>query len=277
MEDGSAMSKKPGDGGRFEHLEFDELGSQSEQERQMQQRPSGVLSAPEMERHAYHERAVQAFQRGEFEQALRYFTRALELDRTLVPAWVGQVQMLIELDELRETELWVDKALELFRDQGELLSAKGVVKARRGDRRAGMACSDSALAARGSSAYRWLARGEILLVRGETQVSATFDRAMQEEGANWFTRIWAARIYRRYGRHTPAALLARQATETGAQHPYAWYIRGLCERDLGLGAYRLSLQRALQLDGTFIAAREAMREQTSGGWLRGLYRRLRGG
>ncbi len=269
------MSKKRSAGGRFEHLEFDDLSSQAGQGRQVQQEPSGVLNAPPMERHAYHERAIQAFQRGEFEQALRYFTRTLELDRALVPAWVGQVQMLIELEELREAELWVDKALELFRDQGELLSAKGVVKARRGDPRAGMACSDAALAARGSSAYRWLARGEILLVRGETQVGATFDRAMQEEGVNWFTRVWAARIYRRYGRHAPALVLAQQATESGTTQPYAWYIRGLCERDLGLGAYRSSLQRALQLDGTFIPAREALREAPSG-WLRGLYRRLRG-
>jgi tetratricopeptide (TPR) repeat protein len=270
------MSKKRGAGGRFEHLEFDDPGSQPDQEQQVRLEPSGVLNAPAMERHAYQERAIQVFQRGEFEQALRYFTRALELDRALVPAWVGQVQMLIELEELREAELWVDKALELFRDQGELLSAKGVVKARRGDYRAGMACSDSALAARGSSAYRWLARGEILLARNETQVNATFDRAMQEEGADWFTRVWAARIYRRYGRYTPAAMLARQATESGAHHPYAWYIRGLCERDLGLGGYQSSLQRALQLDGTLVADREALREPTGGGWLKGLYRRLRG-
>lgn len=266
------MSKQRGTGGRFEHLEFDDLGAPSGGS---QQERSGVMSAPAMERHAYQERAIQCFQRGDFEQALRFFTRVLELDRAMVPAWVGQVQMLIELNELREAELWVNKALELFRDQGELLSAKGVVKARRGDSAAGMACSDAALTVQGSSAYRWLARGEILLVRGETQVNATFDRAMQEQGADWFTRAWAARIYHRYGRHLAGMLIARQATELAPQHPYAWYIRGLCERDLGQGNYQVSLERALQLDGTFLAAREALRQGSRPGWLKRLYRRLR--
>src|SRR5438477_1751984 len=52
---------------------------------------------------------------GLFEEALRFYSRAVELDRALVGGWVGQVQMLIALAEYKEAELWARKALELFR------------------------------------------------------------------------------------------------------------------------------------------------------------------
>ncbi len=260
---------------RFEHLEFDDESLRLRTEQQRQEQP-GVLASEPMETHAYHERAIRAFQRGEFEQALRYFTRTLELDRAFVPAWVGQVQMLIELNELREADLWADKALELFRDQGELLSAKSVARTRLHDVRAALRFSDSALAARGSSAYRWLARGEALLASEQAQATACFDRAMIEPDADWFTRLWVGRLYRMYGNHTQALMAARQATEQAPHAPYAWYIRGLCERDLALGDYRSSLKHALEVDPTFVMARVALREPASDSWFKRWYRRVRG-
>jgi tetratricopeptide (TPR) repeat protein len=263
--------------GRFQHLEFDDqpLRLDLETEQEQLQKPGGVLNAAAMDRHAYHERALQALQRGEFEPALKFFTRTLELDRTFVPAWVGQVQMLIELEELREADLWAQKALDLFRDQGDLLSARAVAQARRKERQAAMGASDAGIAARGASAYRWLARGEVLLACGNAADSC-FDRAMLEPDADWYTGLWAARIYRRYGRHTNALVLARKATETAPQAPFTWYIRGLCERDLAISAYATSLERALEVDATFLLARKALRDPASAFWLTRLFRRIRG-
>src|SRR5689334_9819514 len=40
--------------------------------------------------------------RGNYENALRQFSRALELEKSLVAGWVGQVQMLVLLDEAPE-------------------------------------------------------------------------------------------------------------------------------------------------------------------------------
>ena len=67
--------------------------------------------------------------------------------RRHVPAWVGQVQMLVELGELHEADLWADKALELFRDNGELPSAKAVARARLGRAADALQCSDAGLRA----------------------------------------------------------------------------------------------------------------------------------
>jgi tetratricopeptide (TPR) repeat protein len=261
---------------RFEHLEFDEEAPRLSSEQRAREEP-GLLRSEPMETHAYHKRAIQAFQRGDFEQAMRYFTRTLELDRAFVPAWVGQVQMLIELGELREADLWADKAIELFRDQGELLSAKAVARTRLHDIRAALRFSDSALAARGASAYRWLARGEVLLASAQAQAGSCFDRAMIEPDADWFTRLWIGRLYRMYGNHTQALMASRQATEQAPHAPYAWYLRGLCERDLALGNYRSSLEHALEVDPTFAMARAALREPASASWLKRWVRRMRGG
>jgi tetratricopeptide (TPR) repeat protein len=260
---------------RFEHLEFDDEPPRLRTEQRRQEEP-GVLRSEPMETHAYHQRAIQSFQRGDFEQAMRYFTRTLELDRGFVPAWVGQVQMLIELKELREADLWADKALELFRDQGELLSAKAVARTRLHDVRAALRFSDSALAARGASAYRWLARGEVLLASEQAKAAACFDRAMIEPDADWFTRLWIGRLYRMYGNHTQALMAARQATEQAPHAPYAWYIRGLCERDLAMGNYRSSLEHALEVDPAFVVARTALREPANASWFKRWYRRMRG-
>lgn len=269
-------------GNRFEHLEFDDgsLHREQQQEQQEQRREKreapGVLQSAPMDRHAYHQRAVQAFHRGEFEQAMRYFTRTLELDRAFVPAWVGQVQMLIELDEVREADLWANKALELFREHGDLLAAKAVARVRLRDRKGAMACSDASVAARGTSAYRWLARGEVLLAGDQPQAGSCFERAVLEPDADWFTEVWVARLYRRYGRHTNALVAAKKGTERAPHAPFAWYIRGLCERDLAL-SYRTSLERALEIDNGFVLARVALRAPAGASWVQRWLRRMRKG
>ena len=49
--------------------------------------------------------AQSAFERADFEQALRSFSRVLEHDPKHVHAWAGQVRALIELGEFQEAQL----------------------------------------------------------------------------------------------------------------------------------------------------------------------------
>src|SRR5205807_3137586 len=62
----------------------------------------------------YCSEAQTAFENGQFEPALRLFSKVLEFNPQNVVAWAGQVRMLIELDEVREAKLWADKAIERF-------------------------------------------------------------------------------------------------------------------------------------------------------------------
>ncbi len=70
---------------------------------------------------------------GQYENALRYYSRALEDDKAYLPGWVGQVEMLIALGEAPEADMWCRKALELFPGNGELLAARSRSLCRLGD------------------------------------------------------------------------------------------------------------------------------------------------
>src|SRR5438552_7467851 len=96
---------------------------------------------------------------GLFEEALKYYSRAVELDRSVVAGWVGQVQMLIALEEYNEAELWARKALELFRNHVEPNAARAQALCRNGDLKNAQAACDAALGQPGQSAYPWMARG----------------------------------------------------------------------------------------------------------------------
>ena len=130
--------------------------------------------------------ANQEYQWGRFEPALRLYTRALQEQRTMIPAWVGQVQMLVQLDECHEAHVWCDKGLELFRNNGELLAAKAQACTRLNDLKSAFACSDASLAAPGSSPWRWIARGEVLLARRHKLVAECFQKAVVEAATDWF-------------------------------------------------------------------------------------------
>ncbi|HEV8293470.1 MAG TPA: tetratricopeptide repeat protein, partial [Tepidisphaeraceae bacterium] len=102
---------------------------------------------------------------GLYESSLKYYSRALEVDKSLVAAWVGQVQMLIMLGEYPEAELWSRKALELFKNNAELMAARAQALCRTGDLKEAQAMCDAALGQQGQSAYPWLARGEVMVAR----------------------------------------------------------------------------------------------------------------
>src|SRR6266704_697383 len=71
----------------------------------------------------YFAEARAAFENGNFESALRLYSKVLEFNPQNAAAWTGQVRMLIELGEFGEAKLWADKALEQFPREAELLAA----------------------------------------------------------------------------------------------------------------------------------------------------------
>ena len=102
---------------RFVNLEFGD-----EHEDHSRDQPAGPVKG---EAH-YLAEAIAAFENGEFEPALRRYSKVLEFNPQNAAAWTGQVRMLIELGEPREAKLWADKALEKFPHEPELLAAKAV-------------------------------------------------------------------------------------------------------------------------------------------------------
>src|SRR5262245_61188761 len=149
--------------------------------------------------------------RGLYENALRMYSRALEEDKSQVVGWLGQVQMLIALGEFPEAETWARKALELFKNHGDLLAGRAQALSRLRDRTQAVASCDAALAQAGASAYRWIVRGEIMIAGGDVD-RYCFDKAVQADG-DWLVPLEIAQVYLYHCRPSKALMRARQAVE----------------------------------------------------------------
>ncbi len=132
--------------------------------------------------------------RGLYENSLRYYSRALEFDKSLVSGWLGQVQMLVLLGEYPEAELWAKKSLELFHRHGDLIAGRAQALNRIGDRSTAFELADAALRREGSSAYRWMVRGELLASTRDEIDRHCFDKAIQAD-SDWLVPLESALIY----------------------------------------------------------------------------------
>jgi len=225
---------------RFGNLE---LGGESEDQSQSQQKP---LVKDET---YYLAGAQTAFENGDFEQALRFYSKVLEFNPQNATAWTAQVRMLIELEEFREARLWADKALERFPQSAELLAAKAVALARSGDLQGALAFSDSSIEERGDTPYVWLARGDVLLARKEARADYCFEKAQMLAPRDWLVAWLAARIRFYYEQFALALKLLQQAVEWNAGHFRLWLELGECQQALGLiGPAKLSFAQARQLN-----------------------------
>lgn len=240
--------------GRFSNLEFDEREEREEQ------------SATEQvkDQRYYKDLAHERYWVGDFEQALRFYSRALEFDRRQADAWRGQILALIELDETHEARVWSDKALELFGSDPELLSAKAIAVTRQGDIAQGLALTDAAVAEKGTSALRWRARGEAMIARDPKNAQYCFDKAVAEDPGDWRTPLAIGRACLFHCQYAMAAGYAQRATDQQPGSAWAWANLGvtyemLHQADKARHAYETALthDRAQQLAGNRLGAMNA--------------------
>jgi tetratricopeptide (TPR) repeat protein len=263
---------------RFHKLELEPSQSQqqSQQEEVRPQLQAGVTQQARDELHdAAHwmRQADQSRRRGMFEEALKFYSRAVELDRALVAGWVGQVRMLIALEEFNEAELWARKALELFRNHGDLHAARSQALCRMGDVKNGQIACDAALGQPGQSSYPWIARGDLMLARRDPVEQHCFEKAIHLD-PDWLVLLEIAAIYTYYRKHAKALSHLRRAVERAPDQAHVWFRQGECEMEMGLKKpARLSFKQCLDLEPKHQPARDAMREMEQ---QRGFFSRLFG-
>jgi tetratricopeptide (TPR) repeat protein len=229
---------------RFDRLELEERETPLEQELA---HSSQKHREPDRDERHWLRAADDERRRGLHESALRYYSRALELDKSLVEGWVGQVQMLVALGEYPEAELWSRKALELFKNNANLLAARAQALCRTGDLRSAQASCDAAIGQQGVTSYPWVARGELMLARRDKLEQFCFDKAVQLD-ADWLVPLEIGAVYEHYGSTAKALTRTREAVEKAADQAYCWYRRGVCEMTLGLdGPARKSFTQCLHL------------------------------
>jgi tetratricopeptide (TPR) repeat protein len=184
---------------------------------------------------------------GSYETSLRFYSRALEMDKTLIPAWVGQVQMLVHLQEFPQASLWSQKALEIYPGNGDLMASQAQAECRMGNLKKAYALSDAALRQRGESAYRWQVRGELIIAGRQNNDRYCFDKA-QLADKDWLVPLESALIYCHYYSYAIGQQRAQMAVEKAPQAYYPWYVLGLCQTKLGFdSAAATSFNRVLQI------------------------------
>lgn len=214
---------------------------------------------------------------GQYENALRYYSRALEIDKTLVKCWTGQVQMLVLLDELPEADLWARKALEIFQGNGELLAARAQALCRLGNKSQALAQCDAALTAAGNSAFRWQVRGELMLATKQGVHAHCFDKAQQLD-RDWLVPLESALIYLHHRLASRGQALARTAVEMAPDQFYCWYVYGCAQAELRLHRQaRASFAECLKLSPRHVEATERLAALESGRGILATMRRWFGG
>lgn len=254
--------------GRFSHLEFNR-----------EEEDQSSLAHPEVKKDEkyYLGLAEDRFHEGRFENALRFYSRALEYDARVPEAWLGQIQALIELDEPQEARVWADKGLEQFPHHPEMQAAKGVAAARLGEYDQAMAHSDAALAEKGTSAYRWRARGEVLLCGNDRNADFCFGKALTAAPQDWFEPLAIGRVYLYHEKCSPALRYLDIAVSRNSQSAFAWETLGACREKIGMRApARQAFQQAVDLDPQRGSAREALGRLEHVGVWGALIARLKG-
>jgi len=218
----------------------------------------------------FHNQALRYWLAGDFETALRNYSRALEQNSAFYAGWLGQVLCLIELGEYTEANVWADKALELFPEHPELLAVKAVALARDGKMEKALAYSDNSISKDDVTARCWLARAEVLLNRKSEIAESCIDKAVSQAGNDSaIILLEAGRLLSKDGNLSQALYCLQQAVEKLGKSALAWYELGCCQAKLGQDRAAVTLEQSLKLRPGWRLARNALRRsQKRGFWHR---------
>ena len=224
---------------RFTNLEFEDSDNIP--------RPS---STGEQVRDAayFFRKANQCFLHGNYEAALRNFSRSLEASSTFFEGWAGQIRMLIELKEYPEAMVWSDKAMDLFPEHPDLLSYKAVAALRDARYSKARALSDNSISKENIGPRVWLARADVLLYDKSRVAEECLGKAVHVAGTNLnLIRLESGRLLSRYRKYSPAIGYLQEAVSQFPKSALAWYELGYCQEKLGLPQALTSLEQSLHL------------------------------
>lgn len=241
--------------GRFSKLELDDKKQQTSKEVLYKAMPI----EEGYDQDYYLQQANEYYRKGEFEKALRYYSRALGIDNTLVAAWVGQVRALIDLKETREAHVWVNKALEFFPGEAELLAAKAVVYAKLGLNSQAIAISDLSFEQKVLTTYVWFARGQVLLAKTGKNAEFCFQKAIEMSKDDWFMYQMVGMAYMEKKHYSRAQQYLSEAASRNSANPFLWLQVGLCCQHLGFYPRAMKcFQQALEINPRYKPAEKAL-------------------
>lgn len=178
--------------------------------------------------------AKKAYFNGEFESALRYYSRALSYNLNFPEAWIGQVFCLIDLNELKEAILWADKGNEILNTQAELIALKGVAYARGGDFSKGIAYSDQSIKKGKNNPILWYCRGDILISTNPNSAEFCFKKAIEITNSDPFIFLRIGMSYISVGEEQKALSFLKEALKLNSSSALINFLMGISYENLNL-------------------------------------------
>ena len=222
----------------------------------------------------FYNEAMRYWLGGDYELALRNFSRSLEQNNSFYQSWHGQVLMLIELGEYNEANVWADKALELFPEHPELLAAKALACVRDGRMEKALAYSDNSVSKENATARVWLARAEILLNRKSGIAENCISKAVSLSGnMGPVISLEAGRLLNSKGNYCNALEHLQTAVKGLPKSALAWYSLGYCQAKLGRSEAKTTLQQSLELRPGWDKAKMALTKCSSSGFFGRIFKR----
>lgn len=275
--------------GRFKKLETG--GSSSDGDEQPDEGAFGLRTRVTRRRetdasgeHDYDQGHYQAdgdrlFYSGEYQKALRSYSRAMEVDHSAVEPWIGQVLTLIKLKQSREATMWAMRAVELFPESADLVSLQGLALALTGANQRSIACSDYSMTLPGGgSAFGWLIRAVILARADNPNAGYCYEKIKElRNPADWRVLALAGSFLIDQKKWASALEFLRLATEAQPANPWLWNMLGLANEKLGFNQPAMQAYRsALEINPNNRDARDSVARLTSVPLPVRLWRRIRG-
>lgn len=224
---------------RFSRLEFESAKT-----------PGAARAAGEPVRDAqfFYDRAVKAELAGDWELALRMYSKSVEQNHLFIASWEGQVLMLIELGEYEEAVMWADKALERYPANPRFFAAKALAYHRNAFREKALAFSDNALSKENITANVWLSRAEIMLKDKTAIAENCVDKALTAQDADkGYVLLKAGRIFNDARKFIVAQAKLRDAAALLPDSALVWLELGKAVYHTERKSSTACFERALEL------------------------------
>ncbi len=225
----------------------------------------------------FYREAVKSWLGGDFELALRNYSRALERNSSLWEAWSGQIMMLIELGEYPEAITWADKALELFPEHPEFFAEKAIAYNRDAKYDKAVAFSDNSVSKEKVTPRVWLGRAEVMMRRKSRVAESCISKAISIAGnEKCLVELEAGRILSRNKRYSSAMEYLNSAIRVLPKSALAWYELGRCQRQLGFSEAKTSLRQCLDIRPMWVLADDELRKVKNRGFFYRAFKQIFG-
>lgn len=252
--------------GRFSNLEFEDTRNPPQEQE--------AHFAKEKDAAHYMSLADKAESAGEKDKALKFFSAALGEDPLLLDAWLGQLVMLLSMQEYPEAQVWSDKALEMFPDNPQISAAKATALFHVGHETQARQLIDFASEAKGDFFIVWLCRGEILLAQKIPAGESCLEHALRVAKKNDHAQTRVGEILLCNKKFSSALALLQEAVTSEPGSAWAWFLLAKTQQELGMYHKALvSVRQAVQLAPANPAIKESAIDS---GTLINLFRRIFG-